>query len=300
MKLATTTGELTYFTNTFEDAIRFYKDTGFKHLDFNFYNISAGQKQELLSDSWKDFIIKAKNTADELGFDFVQAHAPFAIMRGKQMEEGLTLTKRAIKSCGILGIKNMVIHTGCYEEFKYPDGRFLNHKANEPFLRELIPLMEENDVSVLFENTTKKHINGCYFPITADDLNEFVAFMNHPLFGTAWDVGHAHMDEINHRTEINKMKNTLKAVHIHDNNGIKDLHLAPFMGNLDFDSVIQGLIDIDFKGYFTFECDGFLNFNRNVCGDKLSHPTLEVKKESLKLLFHIGKSILNSYGIFEE
>ena len=303
MKLATTIGEVYAYTNSAAEAVRFYEDTGFKYLDFSFYNaLNPESPDYLMDDHWRERILAAKAVADELGFTFVQAHAPCCELRGEGMKDGLEATIRSIEACGMLGIKNMVIHSGCWSDFKYPDGQEGNHKANEPFMRALIPAMEKYDVRILFENTTMKHTGGGnYFPIYGEDLNAFVKFMDHPLFGACWDVGHAHMDGIDHQKEINDMGANLLAIHVHDNDGKKDTHVAPFCGSLDFDSLMRGLIDIDYKGYFTFESDGFFKFNRlKVPGDKLAHPTLELKKDSLKLLYKIGKTILDAYGLYEE
>ena len=101
------------------------------------------------------------------------------------------------------GIENMVIHSALFPECKYPEDELAYFKTNEPFFRALIPAMEKNNVSILFENTTIKHCgDNCYFPILGKDLNAFIDYMDHPLFGAAWDVGHAHMDAIDHYTEI--------------------------------------------------------------------------------------------------
>ena len=54
------------------------------------------------------------------------------------------------------------------------------------------------------------------------------------------------------------------------------------------------------EGYFTFESDSFFKYDRGVTEGSLAHPTLEIKKESVKLLHLIGKTILGAYGIYEE
>lgn len=303
MKIATTIGEVYGYAKSPVEAVRFYEGTGFKHLDYSFYNIlNPDHPTYMMMDAWQDQILEVKDAAAQLGFDFVQAHAPCCELRGEGMEAGLAATIRSIEACGMLGIKNMVIHSGCWADFKYPDGQEGNHKANEPFMRALIPAMEKHDVRILFENSTMKHTGGGnYFPIYGKDLNAFVDFMDHPLFGACWDVGHAHMDGIDHQKEINDMGKNLLAIHVHDNDGRKDFHTVPFCGSLDFDSLMRGLIDIDYKGYFTLEVDGFFKFNRlKVEGDKLKRPPAELKKEALKLQYKLTKYMLESYGLYEE
>lgn len=301
MKIATTTGEMYAFTKSYEEAISAYQGTGFRYLDFSFYTMVLQENNPLMSDGWQDVILSCKETAKKLDFQFVQAHAPAFHFR-KNFENGLKGTIRSIEACGMLGIKNMVIHSALFPEFKYPDDAQGYFKANEPFFRALIPAMEKHDVRILFENTTIKHCgDNCYFPILGKDLNAFIDYMNHPLFGAAWDVGHANMDGIDHYTEIMDMKDNLKALHIHDNDGITDQHTAPFIGTMDYDSLMRGLIESGYNGYFTLEADGFFRYGRNqALSGPLAHPPLEVKKAALSLLYTISKSILTAYNVFEE
>lgn len=301
MKIATTIGEMYPYTNGFIEAIKSYEGTGFKYLDCSFYNVVRASNHPFMSDSWQEEIYEAKTIAKELGFTFVQAHAPDCDLIGDGAEKGIEATIRSIEACGILGIKNMVIHSGFFKEIKYPDDRELYFKANEPFFRALIPAMEKNDVNILFENTTIKHCPGkCFFPITGKDLNDFISFMNHPLFGAAWDIGHANLDGIDHYKEILEMGDNLKAIHVHDNNGMRDEHTSPFLGTSDYDSLMKGLVDSGYSGYFTLESDGFFKFNRGYTEGKLARIDKELKRESISLLYKISKYILCAYDVYEE
>lgn len=302
MKIATTIGEMYPFTSSPAEAIRQYAGTGFRYLDYSFYSAVYAQNHPFMGDDWKAQVLEAKAAAEELGFSFVQAHAPACQLIGDDLERELLATKRSIEACGMLGIHNMVIHSGGSEDYKYPEDQLAYFKANEPFLRELIPEMEKYEVSILFENTTIKHLpTRNYFPITGQDLKDFAEFMDHPLFGAAWDVGHAHMDQIDHYTQIMTMGKTLKAIHVHDNDGTWDQHTAPLHGNMDYDSLMRGLIESGYDGYFTLESDGFFRYNRNQkLTGPLAHPTLEIKRAALSLLYVISKTILEAYGVYEE
>ncbi len=300
MKLATTISDLLPYAATPADAIRLFEGTGFRYLDYNFYNVVKIPHHPFMGENWKDQIYEAKETAEALGFRFVQAHAPDCGLRGPDMKAGLLGTIRSIEACGILGISHMVIHSGFFPEFHYPEDQLAYFKANEPFLRALIPAMEENNVHILLENTTKKHCpGGIYFPITGADLNDFVAFMDHPLFGAAWDIGHAHMDGLDHHDEIMTLGANLKAIHVHDNDGDVDRHSAPFTGNADFDSLMRGLIESGFSGYFTFEASSFLRYTRREESGPLTRPTVEIKRASVALMHMIGKTILETYDAYE-
>ena len=302
MKIATTIFDMYKYTdNNPVKAIEAYEGTGFKYLDYNFFNVVRTPNHPFLEDNWKDVILEAKATAERLGFTFVQAHAPACKMKGDSLEKGLEATIRSIEACGILGIENMVIHSGFFTEIKYPDDKELYFKANEPFFRSLIPYMEKYGVNILFENTTFKHCKeGCFFPITGKDLNDFVTYMDHPLFGAAWDVGHANMDGIDHYTEIMEMGKNLKAIHVHDNNGLKDEHMAPFLGTVDYDSLMKGLIESGFSGYFTLEANEFFRFDRRTDEGVLSRINMDIKRDTLSLLYKLSKYILSEYNVYED
>ena len=83
MKIATTTADMKGYAKTPAEAVKLYEGTGFKHLDYNFYD-ALREGDPLMTDAWRDVIAEAKAAADSLGMDFVQAHAPGCMtMRAK-------------------------------------------------------------------------------------------------------------------------------------------------------------------------------------------------------------------------
>ena len=51
----------------------------------------------------------------------------------------------------------------------------------------------------------------------------------------------------------------VKALHIHDNDGFDDLHIAPYLGLNDWEKFLKGLISINYTGNLNFETGGSLN-----------------------------------------
>ena len=90
------------------------------------------------------------------------------------------------------------------------------------------------------------------------------------------------------------------SIHVHDNNGLKDEHTAPFLGTTDYDSLMRGLIESKFSGYFTLESEFFFKFDTRDETVPLSHVSTEIKKDALSLLYKISKYILSQYNVFEE
>lgn len=299
MKIATTIEEFYPYVQNAAEAVKAYEGTGFKYLDYSFFDsVIKPEISPLLTDDWKEHVLKAKEAADEHGFTFVQAHSPICEIRGKDAEAGIIATNRSIEACEILGVKNMVIHSGFYDDWKRADGSLAYYKANEPFFRALIPAMEKHGVNILFENSAVSFCpNGLFFPASAEELNGFVEFMNHPLFGVAWDVGHANLDARDQYKEITELGKNLKALHIHDNSGKRDEHTSPLLGTCDYDAIVRGLIDSGFEGYFTLEATAFFKANNN---GQLAKADLEIKRDAVALMYKISKHILSAYDIYEE
>jgi sugar phosphate isomerase/epimerase len=102
----------------------------------------------------------------------------------------------------------------------------------------------------------------------------------------------------------------LYAIHYNDNHGLKDDHVVPFLGRLNHDEVINALIDVGFKGYFTLECDSSLikydqwtgkrrRFEKDGVELRLSEPQLFMQRHIEAMMYDTAKWMLSEYGIFE-
>ena len=297
MKIATTIAEvLPYVGQDPVKAVRAYEGSGFQYLDYSFYHMLTIPDHPLMQENWRDVIRDVKAAAEELGITFVQAHLPACKLIGEGKAIGLAACLRAIEACGMLGIKIAVIHSSFAEgPYRYPEDKEAYFAANKPFFQALIPTMEQYGVQVLLENSCEVNTQGAYFPMTGQDLNEMIAFLDHPMFGAVWDIGHAHIQGLDQRDEMVTMGKNLKAVHIHDNNGKRDQHQTVFNGSLDWDSFLRGIRDSGFEGPFTYEIDGYLPYKE--CPETLRDLRWEIKLQSLKDQYQTAKKILAAYGI---
>lgn len=305
MKLATTIGEMYAYSHSDPaGAVRMYEGTGFKYLDYSFYNVLSPD-HPFLTDSWKNQVNEAGEAAAKLGMKFVQAHSPNYNPLGQldnadYHKAGLEASIRSVTACGMLGIGSIVVHSGITEDYLYPEDKDGYFRANLPFYRALLEEAEKWNVKVCIENSAEGNMGRRYFYMTGEDMNDFIDYVNHPLLGGCWDIGHGHMRGADTCHEMTTLGKNLTCVHIHDNMGVHDEHIAPFFGNIDMDSVMQGLIQSGFRGYFTFESDSFFHFRGEHGSGRLKHIPLDAKRASLAFLYQIGKSCLDAYGIFEE
>ena len=311
MKLASTTGEFHGYARTPADAVRFYEGTGFRHLDYNFYNVIYPESPFLV-DRWLDEVEEAGREAERLGFDFIQAHSPnYNPFDPKaDHEAGMLATIRSIEACGRLGIPNIVVHPGMTTELTYPAGRDGYFSRNRDFYRSLFPAMEKWNVNVLIENSAEANMGTRYFFMTGQEMRDFADYVDHPLLHCNWDIGHANMRGTDQREDILAMGGHLRGLHIQDNFGACDEHIAPFMGTTDMDAVMQGLLEVGYKGYFTFETENMLlSYGRwphkrrqapSVTERRLAVPPLDLRRKAAAFLYEIGRSILSAYDCYEE
>ena len=304
MKIAATIGYMYPFVSTPAEAVKAHVNTGFRYLDYNFYTAHIREKSPYLEESdrfWKEEVENAARAAEEGGFTFVQAHTPgYNPLGPGDHALSMKVVHRTIEACGMLKIPYAVIHTGFSLEYRYPGDKEGYFERNRQFLAPLLETAEKNNVTLCFENSTSGNMGDRYFFRTPEEMNEFAAFMgNHPHLKCCWDVGHALME--GHRDQYDdlmKLKENLRTVHIHDNDGVSDLHLAPYCGKLLLDSVVRALKDMHFSGYFTFETDSFMNHTNG--NGPLRKMPMELYQETLRLLYKIGRYALETYGIFEE
>jgi sugar phosphate isomerase/epimerase len=209
-------------------------------------------------------------------------------------------TARCVEACGAWGIPNLVVHSG------YTPGLTVEqtYEQNKRFYTPLLECAEKYNVNILVENFNKMHVEGLYWIDNAPDLLGMVEYVNHPLFHAVWDVGHANMQEMPQDEALRMLGSHIRALHIQDNMGDHDSHLTPFLGTLSLDAVMNGLLDIGYNGYFTFEVGGiFLPANKRRPYERdtrLARAPLALRLAMERYLYELGKCVLESYNCFEE
>ena len=113
------------------------------------------------------------------------------------------------------------------------------------------------------------------------------------VLGFCFDTGHANLVGIDFEDFITVLGHRLKVLHIHDNDGIGDLHQIPFAftrtrentSSTDWKGFIRGLKKVAFNGVLSFETAPVLT----------AFPEA-VKPEVLKLIAGIGEYFAGEIG----
>lgn len=190
--------------------------------------------------------------AKDMGITLVQAHSPMGKPLNDPDGQFLADTIRCVDACGAWGIPNLVVHSG-YTPGLSGEETFA---ANKKFFLPILERAERYGVNILVENFDKMCIEGLYWIDNASDLRALIDRVDHPLFHAVWDAGHANMQEMPQDEELALLGSHVKALHIQDNRGDRDAHLLPFLGTMNLDALMNGLMQIGYDGYFTFEVGG--------------------------------------------
>ncbi len=301
MYLATTTGDFAGYTDNQLDCIKYIHEAGFRYLDYNF-GMDWSHKNGVFSGDWEKHVCSVISLCGELGMKFIQSHAPMGkpIERGDYHKQFVDMNIRCIESCGALGIGNVVIHSG----YEMGISKEECLERNRDFFMELLPAAEKCGVTILVENFNKMCIDGMYWIDNAPDLLEMIETVSHPLFQAVWDAGHANMQDMPQDEALKILGSHVRALHVQDNMGNDDSHMAPFFGTLNLDSLLNGLLEIGYKGYFTFEAGNIFlpgKRRRQFGGEnRLLNVPLELRIKGESLLYEIGRTILSAYDILDE
>lgn len=297
MKLATTTGDFFAYTADQIEAITYIYEAGFRYLDYNF-GIDYPNRTGAYAEDWQEQIARIKAHAERLGMQFVQAHSPMGRPLAEGNEEFIADTIRCIEVCAMLGIPNLVVHSGYLKNISKEEC----FAKNKEFFGKLLVEAEKYGINILVENFDKMHRPDYYWVDNAADLLAMVKDVNHPLFHAVWDAGHGNLQETPQDECLRLLGEHVYALHIQDNMGDRDTHMMPFTGTLSIDSLMHGLLDIGYKGYFTFEVGSFYKYGERRAYEadtRLAVPPIALKMAQERLMYQVGKEILMAYDCFE-
>ncbi len=217
-------------------ALDAHKSIGFDAVDIDL------EVYHLRLDSQTEEIKAMIQYSKQIGMPFRLTHLPFSLNDPQRLRDAIDITK-------LMGAECTVIHPPAPN---LSPEEFDEEREHDRIVSSLAPFIEYADqvgVTVTVENM--RQIKGmrryCSDPETlckvADELG----------VGICWDTGHAHTTGLKQSDALKHVGNRLKMIHVNDNYGSDDLHLAPFVGTVDWQDVMQGLSAVSFEGLFNYE-----------------------------------------------
>jgi sugar phosphate isomerase/epimerase len=147
-------------------------------------------------------------------------------------EASLNEVLLAIGCCRRMGVDLITVHPG----FISPLGQLHREsvmRETRRSIREIDRSSSENGVTVALENMPRMPITTCTEPVELFSLVEGTSLL------ICFDIGHAHTN--GNIDDFVKHWSRFANVHIHDNDGSSDQHLAIGEGKIDFHHVLSAM-----------------------------------------------------------
>jgi sugar phosphate isomerase/epimerase len=240
----------------YEESIQRCKNAGFSVLDLNMCAM-IHNKTEMNGPDWKVALYRIKEAAEKVGVEFCQSHPPYLpgnklYPAGSEEETFFNeITRRSLIASSVLGVKTAVFHPlteMSLNEHSMEANLRLNHQVYDPIMEQAAKL----NVNLAFENMFDANGRRS-FGVTAEELIELADSYNDPRVGVCWDIGHANRVYASQLRPIRLLGKRIIALHVDDNQGLADDHLLPFLGNIDWKSIMPLWNEIGYKGDFVYE-----------------------------------------------
>ncbi len=243
-----------------------------------------------------EYFAPVKESAARHGIEITQMHGPFPLWvkdrDGDMNPFVLEATKKCIAVAGFLGCPHIVVHP---ISAQYLLSKEKERELNYELYRALMPTAKQYGVKICLENLFAG-LGGRIVEGPCSDVSEACTYIDtlnaeagEEVFGFCLDVGHSSLTARHLKEYIIALGDRLSILHIHDNDGVTDLHMIPYsyLKNsknhmIDWNGFIAGLREIGYKGNLCFE-----TFRVMQMFPKDTHPQL------LDLLHAIGVHFVN-------
>ena len=255
-------------------SFEYIKSCGFEATDFNidhYLNTGKLDKEGLMptffdksTEEILEFFTPLKEASEATGVAIAQMHAPFPVWF-KEKDEVNDYIRMALDKCFAV-----CEYSHCPAIVVHPVSRSTKEKewdTNMELYRNLIPLIKKyRGVKICLENIFSRRPNRIIegrLSNAADAcrmIDELNGEAGGDYFGFCLDVGHANLTNRNIKEYVKELGSRLTILHIHDNNGLEDLHMIPYSylatGSshvCDWEGFVEGLKEIGYKGVLAFE-----------------------------------------------
>lgn len=242
-----------------------------------------------------EFFKPYKEAAEIMGIKINQMHMPYPIYvpKGRDKLNDYLWNQVASKSmeiCKFLECQYIVVHG--FKLANYLGSEDAEWAETEKFINSLAPLAKQYGITICIENLydgIAGHLAegpGCDEIKAVKRIDEINKKYGAEVLGFCFDTGHANLVGLDFEKFITTLGSRLKVLHIHDNDGIRDLHQIPFTftktrennSSTDWNGFIRGLRAIHFDKVLSFETAPVLS----------AFPE-EMKEEVLTFIAKIGK-----------
>ena len=228
------------------------RGAGFRYADYT---------PEFETENWEAQARHDREVLDAAGIAVVQTHAPFN-RYGKFPDDKLKdYYWNVFRGSKLLGAKYVVVHADEYRTVDHYDEKEIEDFAYD-FLAPYVAYARANEMTVAIETVFEDRIRRCpqfdgksRFTSRLHELQGLIERFNDDAVRCCWDFGHAACAYgLDGMTDaLKQMGKYVVCTHVHDNYAGKDLHVAPFLGNIDWEAQMGALRTIGYTGTLSME-----------------------------------------------
>ena len=218
----------------------------------------------------EQFFMPHKKAAKDAGVRIHQMHMPYPVYvpnGSKELNDYLwnEVAPKSMEICSFFECSYIVVHG--FKLVHYLGSEEAEWERTETFLDSIAPMAKEMGITICIENLYG-NLGGHLVEGPCCDVRKAVERIDRindkyhaEVLGFCFDTGHANLIGLDFEKFITALDHRLKVLHIHDNDGIADLHQLPFTfsrsrankSSTDWDGFIRGLKNIHFDMTLSFE-----------------------------------------------
>lgn len=238
----------------FSEGLKKMKEHGYECLDYQAFVHTDTALFQVSEGEFEERLLSEKRRVEDEGIEISQTHGPWRWppqdFTREQREERFEKMAKSIRGTAILGCSHFVIHPIMpFGDDKDPEPERL-WEMNYEFMTRLCSVAQEYRVVICFENMPMTRLSLSQ----PDQILEFVKQIHSDWFQICLDTGHCAVFGLSPAEAVRKIgKKFLRVLHVHDNNGVNDLHWLPYTGVIDWEDFSKSLDEIGFEGTVSLE-----------------------------------------------
>ena len=220
-----------------------------------------------------EFAEKVNELCEKYNLEILQTHAPAPTwFEGYTDDVNQRLSNaisNAIHITKVLGCKYCVVHPYFYvfTSERNQTSPEKEHDLNIELYTSLLPALKETGVICCLENMwiPERRYRGrgniysaiCENPYQVNSLvSELNEIAGEELYGFCLDTGHSLLSGYDPCKVVPLIADKIKIFHLHDNDGVDDLHTFPYTGITDWNRLCKSIKEMGYSGHLNFETGG--------------------------------------------
>lgn len=211
-----------------------------------------------------------KKGAETAGIRIHQMHMPYPIYvpnAAKELNDYLfaEVAPKSLYICKFFNCSYIVLHG--FKLAHFLGSEEAEWQQTERLIHSIAPLAKELGITIctenLYDSVAGHLVEGpcCNIRKITERIDRINEQYKSEVLGFCFDTGHANLVGLDMESFITKLNHRLKVLHIHDNDGIRDLHQIPYTfaktrentASTDWDGFLRGLQKIEFDKVLSFE-----------------------------------------------